>query len=75
MVDECTDVANTEQFTICIRLVDEKLEDHEDFIGLYQVDDISTGSLTHVIKDTLVQMNVSISQCHGQCYCMMGYLI
>ena len=67
MADECTDVANTEQFTICIRWVDEKLEGHEDFIGLYQVDDISAGSLTHAIKDTLVRMNVSISQCRGQC--------
>ncbi len=32
MADEYTDVANNEQFTICIRWVDEKLEDHEDFI-------------------------------------------
>ncbi len=68
MADECTDVANNEQFTICIRWVDEKLEDHEDFIGLYKVDNISAESLTHAIKDTLVRMNVSLSQCRGQCY-------
>ena len=37
MADECTDVANNEQFTICIRWVGEDLLDHEDFIGLYEV--------------------------------------
>ncbi len=47
--------------------LDEKLEDHEDFIGLYKVDSISAESLTHAIKDTLVRMNVSLSQCRGQC--------
>jgi len=41
MADECTDItANKEQFTICLRWVGRDLEDHEDFIGLYQVDSI-----------------------------------
>ena len=30
MADECTDVANKEQLTICIRWVGEDLRDHED---------------------------------------------
>ena len=30
MADECTDVANKEQFTICIRWVGEDMQDHED---------------------------------------------
>ena len=38
MADECTDVANKEQFTICIRWVGDDPQDHEDFIGMYQVD-------------------------------------
>jgi hypothetical protein len=33
MADESTDVANKEQFTLCIRSVDENLKDREDFIG------------------------------------------
>ena len=40
MADECTDIANKEQFTICLRWVGRGLENHEDFIGLYQVDSI-----------------------------------
>jgi len=37
MCDECTDVSNKEQLTICLRWVDENLKDHENFVGLYQV--------------------------------------
>ena len=44
------------------------LEDHEDFIGLYQVDSITADSLTFHIKDALLRLNVQLSQCWGQCY-------
>ncbi len=54
MADERTDVSNKEQFTICIRWVGDDLVDHEDFIGLYQVDSINTECLTHAIMDTLL---------------------
>ena len=66
--DECTDIANKEQFTICLRWVGKDLEDHEDFIGLYQVDSITADSLTFHIKDALLHLNVQLSQCWGQCY-------
>ena len=44
MADECTDIANKKQFTICIRWVDSSLQDHDDFIDLtmYEVDNIGT---------------------------------
>ena len=68
MADECTEFSNKEQFTICIRWVGDDLVDHEDFIGLYQVDSINAECLTHAIKDTLLRMNISLSNCRGQCY-------
>ncbi len=68
MADECTDFSNKELFTICIRWVGDDLVDHEDFIGLYQVDSINAECLTHAIKDTLLRMNISLSSCRGQCY-------
>ena len=68
MADECTDIANKEQFTICLRWVGRDLEDHEDFIGLYQVNSITADSLTFHIKDALLRLNVQLSQCLGQCY-------
>ncbi len=42
MADECTEFSNKEQFTICIRWVGDDLVDHEDNIGLYQVDSINS---------------------------------
>ena len=60
MADECTDVANKEQFTICIRWVDDDLQDHEDFIGLYEVDDISADVLVDKIRDALVHMHINM---------------
>ncbi len=40
MVDETTDMANTEQVVVCLRWVNEIFEVHEEFVGLYQVDTI-----------------------------------
>ena len=56
------------QLTIYLRWVDEELGDHEDFIGLYQVDSIDASSLVQAIKDTLIWLNLPISNCRGQCY-------
>ena len=44
------------------------LQDHEDFIGLYEVGSITADSLVHAIKDVLIRMNVKLSECRGQCY-------
>ena len=38
MVDETTDLSNTEQMVFCLRYVDDSLEVHEEFIGLYSLD-------------------------------------
>lgn len=68
MADECTDISNHEQFTICVSWVSDDFEDHEDFVGLYQVGTIDAVCLEHSIRDTLLRMGVSLSQCRGQCY-------
>ena len=66
MADECTDIANKEQLMICLRCVGRDLEDHEDFIGLYQMNSITANLLTFHIKDALLHLNVQLSQCQGQ---------
>ncbi len=68
MADECTDVSNKEQFVIVIRWVSEDLQEHESFIGLYEVDRIDANRLVHSIKNVLLRINVNISHCRGQCY-------
>ena len=49
MADECTDVANKEQFTICMRWVGEDMQDHEDFVGLYEMAKIDADSLVRAL--------------------------
>ena len=70
MGDECTDCCNKQQFTVDlkIRWIDQDLKEHEDFIGLYQVNSITADCLLSSIKDVLFRMNLILSNCRGQCY-------
>ncbi|XP_053398113.1 zinc finger MYM-type protein 1-like [Mercenaria mercenaria] len=68
MVDEATDQSNREQVVLVLRHVDSDLNVHEDFIGLYLVHSIDAQTLTNVIEDVLLRMNISLSNCRGQCY-------
>lgn len=38
MVDETTDLSNTEQLVLCIRYVDDYLNVHEEPVGLYSLE-------------------------------------
>lgn len=58
-------MSNKEQFTLCIRSVDDNLEDREDFIGLYEMAKIDSNSL---LSAMLLRMNLPLSECRGQCY-------
>ena len=55
MPDECTDVSNKEQFTICIRWVDKNWFDHEDITGLYNVEAIDANCMVAAIRDVLLR--------------------
>ena len=68
MCDDCTNSSNKEKLVICIRWINHQLELHEEFIGLYNVDDICADTIVTVIKDTLSQMNLSLIKCPRQCY-------
>ena len=43
------------------------LDVHEDFIGLYSTDCISSGPLVSIVKDALLRVNLCIENCRGQC--------
>ena len=68
MVDETTDVANQEQVVICFRWIDNKLEAHEEFVGLCQVECTQADMLVAVIHDILKRLNISTLKLRGQCY-------
>ena len=68
IVDEAIDVANISQLTLCIRWVNNDLDCHEDFIGLYSLDVANADTIVAVIKDVFLRMNFNLKNCWGQCY-------
>lgn len=68
MADECVDCSNNEQLVICFRYVDDKVDVHEEFIGLYQCPNITADTIVAVLHDTLLRLNLQLSRCRGQCY-------
>ena len=65
IADECTDIANKEQFAVCLHWVNESLTAHKDVIGMYNID---ANTLTAAIRDVLLRMNLAMAQCCEQCY-------
>ena len=59
MVDETTDKANNEQVVLVFWWVDNALVAHEEFVGLYLTDSITSEALVAVIKDTLLRKNLT----------------
>ena len=53
---------------IVLRWVDNELEAHEDFVGLYVTSSTDSKSLVGIIKDVLIRLNLNIHSCRGQCY-------
>ena len=68
MMDETTDVSNKQQATIVFRLVTDEFAVHEEFLGMYEMPNITSCALVGVMKDALYGMNISISKVCGQCY-------
>ena len=69
MADEAADASNKKQFAICSRWVDDESEVHEEFIGLYEIDNLTVNTPVAAIKDTLLRINLNFSRCRGrQCY-------
>lgn len=68
MADETTDVTNVEQLVICFCWVDQSLEAHEDFIGMYAIESTEASVILRSIRDILMRLNLSLSKVRGQCY-------
>ena len=70
MADECTDVSNKEQLTICLRYVDEHDKIHEEFIEFVHCDRGITGAaladkIVHSLKD---KHGLNMYGLRGQCF-------
>ncbi len=66
MVDETTNISNTEQLVVCLRYVDDNLDVLEEIIGYYSMESTTSTVIVTTITDVLLRMN--LSNCHGQCY-------
>ena len=63
--------------SFALRWIDEHFEAREEFIGLHKVDQIDSGTIVAVLKDTLLRMNLKIENCRAgaNAYAMMVQLI
>ena len=64
--DEYMDISNKEQLTLCLRWVDNDVNAYEEFLGFYQIPDISANTLKSVIKDSLLCLSLSLERCRQQ---------
>lgn len=60
--------AQTGNKSLILRRVNQELEVHEEFLGLYHVASIDAATLTTAIKDVLIRLNVPFEKLRGQCY-------
>ena len=68
MVDETTDISNTEQLVFCIWYVDSKLNSHEEFIGLHSLESTTAEHISRTILDIMLRLSLQLNNCRGQCY-------
>ena len=68
MADGVTDSLNKEQFVVCLRWVDHDVVTHEERVGLYAVDNITSETLVNSLKHVSLRMGLSVQNCRGQCY-------
>ena len=54
MADEVTNCSNKMHFVLSFRWIHKAFDYHDDFIGIYNVDNINADTLVTVIKDVCV---------------------
>lgn len=69
LADETTDIARVQQFSLCLRYVDEDISKvREDFLTFVPVHDVSGKALCTTIKDTLRGLGFDLENLRGQGY-------
>ena len=67
IVDGTQDVQGVEQEAICVRYVD-AYNVHEDFLGLYSVSETTGASLSNMLQDALLRLNLPMTHMRAQTY-------
>ena len=58
MAGEYTNITSKEQFSFCIRTVDDNLEGKEGFLGFYKLENIESVTFVNAIKEILLRFNL-----------------
>ena len=48
--------------------VDENVDVHEEFVGLYECPNILANTIVARLQDVMLRLNLQLSHCCGQCY-------
>ena len=67
MIDETTNLSNTEQMIFCLRCVDDLLV-HKEVIGPHCLENTSSETIVPTVEDILLRLNLTFEECCGQCY-------
>ncbi|XP_041376606.1 zinc finger MYM-type protein 1-like [Gigantopelta aegis] len=68
IVDGTQDIQGVEQEAICVRYIDDAYDVHEDFIGVYSVSETTGASLSNMLQDALLRLNLPITHLRAQTY-------
>ena len=58
MAGEYTNITSKEQFSFCIRTVDDNLEGKKGFLGFYKLENIESVTFVNAIKEILLRFNL-----------------
>ena len=68
IVDGTQDIQGHEQETIFIRHTDQNFEVHEDFVGLYNVEETMKEGISSMIQDVQLRLQLPVNQLRGKTY-------
>ena len=74
MADATTDLSKQEQFSLCLRYVNDELQVVESFVGFYELSLTERGTLCDgeallcLVKDALLRFNLNLRDCRGHGY-------
>ncbi|QQP56874.1 Zinc finger MYM-type protein 1 [Caligus rogercresseyi] len=68
MVDGTQDITGVEQEAICFRHVDDNLDVHEEFVGLYELPSTSGEMISKMIFDVITRLSLSTDNLRAQTY-------
>jgi len=68
LLDETADVSRTEQVSICLRIISDKLTASEFFIGFFSTPDTKAKTLFDLVAGVFAKHDLTLSKLRGQCY-------